>query len=96
MTQEKKQEFTRRLSCCNRGEMIVIIYDILFSHLEDALAAQEKGKGLPQRLPQVVSLIFSCYNNKVSEKNVLMWGGRDVYFIRMFGLFCKEKGTEYC
>ena len=23
--------------------MIVIIYDILFSHLEDALAAQEKG-----------------------------------------------------
>ena len=43
MTQEKKQEFTRRLSCCNRGEMIVIIYDILFSHLEDALAAQEKG-----------------------------------------------------
>ena len=24
MTQEKKQEFTRRLTCCNRGEMIVI------------------------------------------------------------------------
>ena len=43
MTQEKKQEFTRRLSCCNRGEMIVIMYDILFAWLEDALAAQEKG-----------------------------------------------------
>lgn len=41
MTQEKKQEFTRRLSCCNRGEMIVIMYDILFSYLEDALKAQE-------------------------------------------------------
>lgn len=44
MTQEKKQEFTRRLSCCNRGEMIVIMYDILFSYLEDALKAQEEGE----------------------------------------------------
>ena len=43
MTQEKKQEFTRRLSCCNRGEMIVILYDILFSYLDEALKAQEEG-----------------------------------------------------
>ena len=43
MTQEKKQEFTRRLSCCNRGQMIVILYDILFSYLDEALEAQEKG-----------------------------------------------------
>lgn len=44
MTQEKKQEFTRRLSCCNKGEMIVIMYDILFSYLEDALKAQKAGE----------------------------------------------------
>ncbi len=43
MTQEKKQEFTRRLSCCNRGEMVVILYDILFSYLDEALCAQENG-----------------------------------------------------
>lgn len=43
MTQEKKQEFTRRLSCCNRGEMIVIIYDILFAYLDEAVEAQEAG-----------------------------------------------------
>lgn len=42
MKDEKKQDFTRRLSCCNRGEMIIIIYDILFSYLEDALEAQQK------------------------------------------------------
>lgn len=41
MKDEKKQDFTRRLSCCNRGEMIIIIYDILFSYLEDALEAQK-------------------------------------------------------
>lgn len=43
MTQEKKQEFTRRLSCCNRGEMIVIIYDILFAYLDDGIQAKEAG-----------------------------------------------------
>ncbi len=43
MTQEKKQEFTRRLTCCNRGEMIVIMYDILFAYLEDGIRAKESG-----------------------------------------------------
>lgn len=43
MTQEKKQEFTRRLTCCNRGEMIVIMYDILFAYLEDGIEAKENG-----------------------------------------------------
>lgn len=43
MTQEKKQEFTRRLSCCNRGEMIVIMYDILFTYLDDGIQANEAG-----------------------------------------------------
>jgi len=42
MTQEKKQEFTRRLTCCNRGEMIVIMYDILFAYLEDGVRAKEE------------------------------------------------------
>ncbi len=36
MTREKKQEFTRRLSCCNRGGMVVVMYDILFAYLDDA------------------------------------------------------------
>lgn len=43
MTQEKKQEFTRRLSCCNRGEMVVIMYDILFTYLDDGIQAKEAG-----------------------------------------------------
>ena len=35
MNNELKQDFTRRLSQCNSGEMIVIIYDILFAYLDD-------------------------------------------------------------
>ena len=43
MTDEKKKEFTRRLSQCNSSEMIVIQYDIFFTYLEDALMAFEAG-----------------------------------------------------
>ena len=41
MTDEKRQEFTRRLSQCNSGGMIVIIYDILFVYMEDARLAYD-------------------------------------------------------
>ena len=32
MENELKKDFTRRLSQCNSGEMIVIIYDIFFAY----------------------------------------------------------------
>ena len=43
MTDEKKKEFTRRLTQCNSSEMIVIQYEIFFTYLEDALEAFEAG-----------------------------------------------------
>jgi flagellar protein FliS len=43
MQKELKQDFTRRLSQCNRGEMIVIIYDIYFAYTDDAKMAYEQG-----------------------------------------------------
>lgn len=43
MQNDLKQTFTRRLSQCNRGEMIVIIYDIYFAYTEDAKNAYEAG-----------------------------------------------------
>lgn len=43
MTDDKKKEFTRRLSQCNASEMIVIQYDIFFTYLDDAAEAFELG-----------------------------------------------------
>ena len=43
MTDEKKKEFTRRLTQCNASEMIVIQYDIFFTYLDDALETFELG-----------------------------------------------------
>ncbi len=39
MDNELRRDFTLRLSQCNSGEMIVIIYDILFVYLDDTKKA---------------------------------------------------------
>lgn len=45
MDNELKQAYTRRLSQCNQGEMIVIIYDIFFTYSQEAKGAlQEKDR----------------------------------------------------
>lgn len=41
MEDSLKQDFQRRLSQCNRGEMIVIMYDIVFAYLDEAKQAHE-------------------------------------------------------
>lgn len=44
MNNELKQDFTRRLSQCNQGGMIVIIYDIFFAYIDDAKKAWENSE----------------------------------------------------
>lgn len=44
MQKELKLDLTRRLSQCNRGEMIVIIYDIYFAYEKDAREAYSAGQ----------------------------------------------------
>ena len=39
MENSLKQEFARRLTQCNNGELIVIMYDIVFAYMEEAKAA---------------------------------------------------------
>lgn len=39
MEDSLKKEFTRRLSQCNSGEMIVIMYDIVFAYMDEAKQA---------------------------------------------------------
>ena len=43
MERSLKQEFTRRLSQCNKGELIIITYDILFAYMDEAEKAYENN-----------------------------------------------------
>ena len=42
MTKEKIQDYTRRISLANKTEMVVILYDILITYLEDATDALDR------------------------------------------------------
>lgn len=42
MDNNKKQEFTRRLTQCNKGELIIIMYDIAFAYIDEAKVAYEQ------------------------------------------------------
>lgn len=44
MDNTQKQEFTRRISNSNRGEMIVVIYDIFFAYANEAEQYYEQKK----------------------------------------------------
>ncbi len=44
MENSLKQEFTRRLSQCNRGELIVIMYDIVFAYMDEAKTAYAENR----------------------------------------------------
>ena len=43
MKEELILDFQRRLSQCNKGQMIVIMYDIVFAYLDEAKEAHEIG-----------------------------------------------------
>ena len=104
MDNQLKQDFTRRLSQCNSGEMIVIIYDILFAYTADAKRAHKEGDRMEMKtairkaqktLDELVkSLDFSydlssdLYALYVFCKNEL---ARTLYENRMDGLNEAEK-----
>lgn len=41
MTDEQKQDFTRRITNSNRGQLVVVIYEICFAYMEEAVQCHE-------------------------------------------------------
>ena len=44
MTQEKKQEYTRRITQANKTQMITILYEMVLDYFADSLDALSFGK----------------------------------------------------
>lgn len=44
MKKEQIMDFTRRISQCNRGGLVIVIYDIFFAYIEDAREAYDKNE----------------------------------------------------
>ena len=44
MTDEAKQEFTRRITTANKSELVVILFDMFERYAEDAIMFSDEGK----------------------------------------------------
>ena len=59
MEDNKKRDFARRISQCNKSELVVIMYDILFTYLDDAKRSHENGdyEGYKSALKQGIHVV---------------------------------------
>lgn len=49
MKKEQIVDFTRRISQANRSGLVVVMYDIFFTYLNDARAAYDAPTGMPTK-----------------------------------------------
>jgi len=67
MNNEKKQEFTRRISQANTTEMVVIIYDIALTYLDEMTEAI--GSDDKQNLKRACVNVRHCINELIGSLN---------------------------
>ena len=89
MENSLKQEFTRRLSQCNRGEMIVIMYDIAFAYMDEARqchenAQYEEYKKAIKRTQTTVDTLMQALDFKYEIS-------RDLYKLYVYSKNCLSK-----
>ena len=104
MKDELIRDFQRRLSQCNKGEMIVIMYDIVFAYLDEAKEAHEAGnyeeyktavkrgqasiEALMNGLDFSYDISKQLYRLYVTSKNLL---AKAIYQNRLDGILEAEK-----
>ncbi len=77
MTDEKKQEFTLRISQANQSQLVVILYELFFYYIEEAELAQENKdkegftKGLARAHDCLNELIVSLHMEQELAKHIL-------------------------
>ncbi|MBO4899702.1 MAG: flagellar protein FliS [Lachnospiraceae bacterium] len=67
MVDEKKQEFTRRISQANTTDMVVVIYDIAISYIDDVKSAIEESD--QNKFMANIVRIRSCINELIGSLN---------------------------
>mgnify|MGYP003302603619 CR=1 FL=1 len=89
MENSLKQEFTRRLTQCNSGEMIVIMYDIVFAYMDDAKKAYqsnnyEEYKAAVKKSQGAIDTLIGALNFKYDL-------ARDLHKLYMYSKNCLAK-----
>ena len=89
MESSLKQEFTRRLSQCNSGEMIVIMYDIVFAYMSEAKKAHESG--CYEEYKEAVKKSQGAIDTLIGALNFKYELARDLHKLYMYSKNCLAK-----
>ena len=89
MTKEKIKDFTYRVTTANKTELIVILYDIAESYIEDAISDIEKAdyKGCREEIGHVRSTIRELMNSVDTSQEI----GQNL--LKLY-IFCSEQLTK--
>ncbi|MGN1148523.1 MAG: flagellar protein FliS [Lachnospiraceae bacterium] len=68
MTKECKQQFTLRITQANKTELIVILYEMVLSYLEDAEIALEKAEIAEFR--EALRKVRGCFGELIASLNL--------------------------
>ncbi|MBP3195445.1 MAG: flagellar protein FliS [Butyrivibrio sp.] len=82
MTQEKKQEYTRRITQANKTQMITILYEMVLDYLADSLDAISLGK--KQDAEKYLSYAQGCIDELIHSVNLEVELGRMLHKIYIF------------
>ncbi len=82
MTQEKKQEFTLRITQANKTQMITIIYEIVISYLDDVL--DDLSIGNKTEAEKNLLNAQNCIDELISSLNLRLELGRMLHKIYIF------------
>ncbi len=89
MENSLKQEFTRRLSQCNSGEMIVIMYDIVFAYMDEAKKAYEAD--CYEEYKEAVKKSQGAIDTLIGALNFKYELARDLHKLYMYSKNCLAK-----
>ena len=82
MNREQVKDFTRRISQCNRGGMIVVIYDIFFAYVteaEDAFSRKEN-----EQFQESVRTAEKCIDELMRALDFKYAVSKDLYSLYVF------------
>jgi len=89
MTNQQKQEFTRRISQANGTELTVIVYDIALTYLQEGKAAIEEGNETEYILQ--LQKGEKCINDCITSLNFLYEPAKNLHEIYLYIKTCLRK-----
>lgn len=86
MTDEKKQEFTRRITQANKSELVVILYDIFFFYIEEAQKMYENADKTAFR--QQIGFAQDCLNELIASLHMEQELAKSIFRVYLFVSGC--------